>query len=161
TMMIVSGSRSVWFQAGGVGLVTASSFILTRARVSEKMRVMILPLALSLLIVALLLTTISGAQKAYEERNLNAATFSSATTERIVNMILPRSMFEASIGGAGIGTGTTGAAFYSSGIRAFTLAEGDWERNFLELGLFLGWIFIGLRIAFAFWLVSISFQAAP
>jgi hypothetical protein len=160
TMMMVSGSRSVWFQAAGIGLVTASSFVLTRGRVSEKLRVMILPLALSLLAVAILSTTISGAYKAYEERNLDAGTFSGSTTERIVNMILPKSMFEASIGGTGIGTGTTGAAAYSSGIRAFTLAEGDWDRNFLELGLFLGWIFVGLRIVFAFWLVSISFQAA-
>ena len=160
TMMMVSGSRSVWFQAAGIGLVTASSFVLTRARVSQKLRVMILPLALSLLAVAILSTTISGAYKAYEERNLNASTFSGTTTERIVNMILPESMFEASIGGTGIGTGTTGASAYSTGQRAFTLAEGDWDRNFLELGLFLGWIFIGLRIVFAFWLVSISFQAA-
>ena len=160
TMMMVSGSRAVWFQAAGIGLVTASSFVLTRARVSEKLRVMILPLALSLLAVALLSTTISGAYRAYEERNLNAGTFSSATTERIVNMILPQSMFEASIGGAGIGIGTTGAAAFSTGQRAFTLAEGDWDRNFIELGLFLGWIFVGLRIVFALWLVSIGFQAA-
>src|SRR5262249_40126546 len=160
-MMMVSGSRGIWFQAGGIGLVTASSFVLTRARVSEKLRAMIIPLALSLLAIVLLSTIISGAYRAYEERNLNAGTFSSATTQRIADMLLPRSMVEASVGGAGIGVGTTGAAAFATGERALTIAEGDWDRNFIELGLFFGWIFVGLRIVFAFWLMSIGFQAAP
>ena len=45
TMMIVSGSRGIWFQAAGVGLVAASSFFLTRAGISKRLRAIIVPLA--------------------------------------------------------------------------------------------------------------------
>jgi hypothetical protein len=68
-------------------------------------------------------------------------------------------MFEASIGGVGIGMGSTGVGAVISGQRSF-LAEGDWARNFLELGLLAGWIFVTLRITFALWLVSIGLHAA-
>jgi hypothetical protein len=160
TMMMVSGSRGIWFQAIGIGLVTASSFVLTRSRISEKLRGMVVPLALSLLTVALLSSILSGAYRAYEQRNIDAGTFSNATTERIVDLLLPRSMFEASIGGVGIGIGTTGAAAFSTGERALTVAEGDWDRNFIELGIVFGWVFVGLRIVFALWLAWIGFRSA-
>ena len=54
-------------------------------------------------------------------------------------------MFEASIGGEGIGIATTGAAAFATGQRELTLAENDWDRNFIELGIFVGWIFVALR----------------
>jgi hypothetical protein len=117
-------------------------------------------LAGGLLGVILFSTLFAGAYKAYELRNRHAQTFSSASTARIVNLFLPDSMFEASIGGAGIGIATTGAAAALTGNRALTLAEGDWDRNFVELGLFAGWIFVTLRITFALWLASISLRAA-
>jgi hypothetical protein len=84
--------------------------------------------------------------------------------------MLPQTMFEATISGAGIGLGTTGSAAYSadgnnqylqdSSGRRLTMGEGDWGRNFLELGLVLGWTFVALRIVFALWLVSIGVRAA-
>ena len=40
------------------------------------------------------------------------------------------------------------------------MAEGDWDRNFIELGLVVGWIFVALRIMFALWLLLISVRAA-
>jgi hypothetical protein len=158
-MMMVSGSRAIWFQAVGMSLVTAYSFFLSRARISKRLRAIIVPLAGILAVTALFSTLLPDAYRAYESRNENAGTFSSVSTQRIADMILPRSMFEASIGGAGIGTATTGAAALSTGQRELK-AEGDWSRNFIELGLFVGWIFVALRIMFAFWLVSISVRAA-
>src|SRR5262249_30937592 len=89
----------------------------------------------------------------------------------LVQMVLPPTMFEAPIGGVGIGLGTTGAAAadFSSGAvgsyrdssgRRLTFGEGDWDRNFMELGLVGGWVFVALRIVFALWLVSIGVRAA-
>ena len=44
--------------------------------------------------------------------------------------------------------------------RRLTMGEGDWDRNFIELGLVVGWIFVALRIVFALWLVLIGVRAA-
>ena len=88
----------------------------------------------------------AGVYKAYEQRNINARRFPSTTTERIIGMFLPHSMFEASIGGVGIGIGTTGAAAVLTGERAFTLAEGDLDRNFSNLVCLLvgfSWPYVG------------------
>ena len=111
-MIVVSGSRGIWFQAGGVGLVTASSFFLSRAGISKRWRAIILPLVGGL-VVAALLSALPGMEAAYESRNRTAGTFSSDTTDRIAGMLLPQNMFQAPIGGAGIGVGSTGAAAYS------------------------------------------------
>jgi hypothetical protein len=158
-MMMVSGSRAIWFQGVGVSLVTAYSFFLSRARISQRLRAIMVPLTAVLAVTVLFSTLLPGAYRAYERRNETAGTFSSGSIQRIAGMILPPSMFEASIGGAGIGTATTGAAAFSTGKRELT-AEGDWHRNFIELGLFGGWIFVALRIMFTLWLVSISVRAA-
>jgi hypothetical protein len=159
-MMIVSGSRGVWFQAAGIGMVAASSLFLTRAGIGTKLRGIMASLMSALLIAALFSTVFGGAYKAYEQRNASAQTFSGNTTERIIGMFLPGSMFEASVGGVGIGLGTTGASAVLTGRREFTVAESDLDRNFLELGLFSGWIFVALRWTFALWLVWISLLAA-
>jgi hypothetical protein len=159
-MMIVSGSRAVWFQAAGTGIVAASSLFLTRAGIGTRLRGIMVSLLAALLIAGLFSTVFGGAYKAYEERNRIANTFSGNTTERIIHTFLPNSMFEASIGGIGIGLGTTGIAATVKGWRTYGLAEGDLDRNFLELGLFCGWIFVALRWALALWLVLISLRAA-
>jgi hypothetical protein len=91
------------------------------------------------------------------QRNVDANTFSRGTVDRILSMFLPDA-FEASIGGEGIGTTATGAAVLISGKRALTY-EGDWDRNFTELGVFLGLIFVGLRVSFATWLGVIGLRA--
>ena len=46
-MMIVSGSRGIWFQAAGVSLVAASSFFLSRAGISKRLRAIIVTLGRS------------------------------------------------------------------------------------------------------------------
>jgi hypothetical protein len=160
-MMMVSGSRAIWFQAAGVSLAIAYSFFLSRVGISKRLRAFIVPLAGGLVVATLFSTLLPEAYKAYEQRNENAGTFSSRSTERIAQMILPRSMFEASIGGIGIGLASTGASAFKSttGTRSLTV-EGDWDRNFTELGIILGSIFVALRIMFALWLVSISVHAA-
>ena len=78
-------------------------------------------------------------------------------------MFLPNAMFEASVVGEGIGMGTMSASAALTGksnFTYFTMAEGDIDRNFLELGLFSGWIFVALRLTFAVWLAWISLRAA-
>jgi hypothetical protein len=163
TMMIVSGSRGAWFQAAGIGVVAASSFFLTRSGIVTKLRGIMISLTAALLIGALFSTVFGEAYKAYEQRNVEAKTFSGTTTERIRGLLLPKSMFEASLAGVGIGMGTISASAARTGqskFLRFTLAEGDLDRNFLELGLISGWIFVALRYAFAAWLVWISFRAA-
>ena len=59
-MMIVSGSRSIWFQAAGLSLVTAYSFFLSRASISNRLRAIILPLAGGLAVIALFSTLLPG-----------------------------------------------------------------------------------------------------
>jgi hypothetical protein len=163
TMMIVSGSRGAWFQAAGIGVVAASSFFLTRSGVVTKLRGIMISSTVALMIAALFSTVFGEALKAYEVRNAQARTFSGDTTERIRGLFLPKSMFEASLAGAGIGMGTISASAALTGqsrFLRFTLAEGDIDRNFLELGLISGWIFVALRYSFAAWLLWIGFRAA-
>jgi hypothetical protein len=168
-MIVVSGSRGIWFQAVGVGLVTASSFLISRGSITKRLRAITVPLA-GIFVIAALLVAVPGMYGAYQNRNRTAETFSGNTTARLVEMVMPPAMLEAPIVGLGIGQGTTGAAAYStnegmlqhadSSGRRLTMAEGDWDRNFTELGLIVGWIFVALRIVFAFWLVSIGVRAA-
>src|SRR5262249_47598218 len=146
-------------QAAGTGIVAASSLFLTRAGIGTRLRGIMVSLLAVLLIAGLFSTVFGEAYKAYEQRNLTANTFSNSTTERIIHMFLPNSMFEASIGGIGIGLGTTGTGAALKG-RQWYQREGDLDRNFLELGLFCGWIFVALRWAMALWLVLISLRAA-
>ncbi len=54
--------------------------------------------------------------------------------------------------GHGLGMGTNVGAVLSTGKLQFLLAEGEWERIVLESGLFLGLLYILLRILIAFWL---------
>jgi hypothetical protein len=168
-MMIVSGSRGLWFQAAGIGVVAMSSFFIGRVGLATKLRGVVVCLMAALLIGGLFSTVFGGAYQAYEDRNIAAHTFSYsgsgfsvATTDRIFSAFLPTSMFDATIVGVGIGMGTTGASAVQ-GIEswaALTVAENDLDRNFLELGLVLGWIFVALRLTFALWLVWISLLAA-
>jgi hypothetical protein len=165
-MMVVSGSRAAWFQAAVVGLVAASSLFLSRAKTSKRFRAIIMLLTGGLVVVALLLA-VPGIQAAYDSRNTSARTFSGETIERITQMVLPPTMFEASIGGIGIGRGSTGAAAYSNEAKRNAdasgrrfMAESDRDRNFLELGLVVGWILVALRIAFTLWLLLIALRAA-
>jgi hypothetical protein len=120
-------------------------------------------LTAALMIAALFSTVFGEAYKAYETRNVQAKTFSRSTAERIRGLFLPKSMFETTLVGAGIGMGTISASAALSGqskFLRFSLAEGDLDRNFLELGLISGWIFVALRYAFAAWLVWIGLRAA-
>jgi hypothetical protein len=168
TMMVVSGSRGVWLQAIGVGVVTTASFFLARASTSTRLRAIMMPL-LGGLVAAALLAALPGMEAAYESRNRTARTFSSVSVKRIVATLLPSQMFEAPIVGRGIGVGTTASAAYSakgpshyadaSG-RRLTMGETDWSRNFNELGLVVGSVFVAMRIVFALWLLLISVRAA-
>ncbi len=160
TMMVVSGSRGVWFQGAGIFVGALAAFFLTRARGSRRLRAAMVPLAAGILVAVLFTTVFTKAYDAFESRNRAARTFSNVTTERIVGMFLPRWMFESSIEGIGIGIATTGAAAFETGERALTHAESDWDRNFVELGLINGGVFVALRIAFSAWLVWLGFRAA-
>lgn len=55
--------------------------------------------------------------------------------------------------GCGLGMGTNAGAGIISGSRAFLLAEGEWARVVMESGPFLGFAFIGLRIAILIFLI--------
>ena len=62
--------------------------------------------------------------------------------------------------GYGTGMGSNVGAQRLSGDRFFVLGEGGWEVSLSELGLPLGLAFLIWRIAFGFWLSSLSIKAA-
>jgi hypothetical protein len=62
--------------------------------------------------------------------------------------------------GFGMGAGTIGAAFLTTGTAQFTLAEGELERVVLELGPAFGLAFILLRFAFTASLAAASLRAS-
>lgn len=159
-MMTVSGSRAVWILGLLVlGGVLASVFV-ARTNVAARARGVWLAALTAALTIVLFANIFTRALVAYEERNRVARTFSDATVERIVGMFVPRWMFEASLEGEGIGIALTGATAVLTGERKLTLAETDWDRNFVELGLLGGTAFVLLRITFSIWLVSVAFRAA-
>jgi len=59
----------------------------------------------------------------------------------------------------GYGIGWFGNAFASQTVFAL-YAEDDWSRNIFELGPVIGLLFIGLRIAFVFWLTKSAVRTA-
>lgn len=160
TMMVVSGSRAIWFLAAAVAIAALAGALLTRAGSSGRLRGAIMPVAAALVVLVLFTTVFARAYEAYGERNRSARTFSEATIHRMVGAFAPYWMFEAPVEGEGIGMATTGAAAIMTGERALTLAEADWDRNFVELGIIGGWVFVLLRIWFSIWLGWIGFRAA-
>jgi hypothetical protein len=62
--------------------------------------------------------------------------------------------------GHGTGMGSNVGAQRLSGDKVFVLGEGGWEVSLGELGLPLGLAFLFWRIAFGFWLSSLSIKAA-
>lgn len=159
-MMVVSGSRGIWMLGAATFLAVFGAAILARVDLAKRARAIGTAVLMAALVVGLFSTVLYRAWEAYEERNRAARTFSAAIVERITGMFLPGWMFEASLTGEGIGIATTGAAAAMTGERALTLAENDWDRNFVELGLIGGWLFVGLRVAFSAWLVWIGIRAA-
>lgn len=160
TMMVVSGERGVWFLAVAVGFGALAGSFLTRPGGTGRLRAAMVPAAAGFVVLVLFTALFARAYEAYQERNRVARTFSEATVERIVKGFVPYWMFEAPIEGEGIGVATTGAAAIMTGERALTLAETDWDRNFVELGIIGGWILVFLRIWFSIWLAWIGFRAA-
>ena len=66
----------------------------------------------------------------------------------------------AEITGAGLGFGTNaGAALMTSG-RSFMLAEGEWARVILEMGPYIGLVFLSMRLGLVLWLGAKCFNAA-
>jgi hypothetical protein len=61
--------------------------------------------------------------------------------------------------GHGLGMGTNAGAVLSTGKLQFLLAEGEWEKIFLESGLFLGLLFICLRILIVCWLGQLCIKS--
>jgi len=61
--------------------------------------------------------------------------------------------------GLGLGIGTNAGAGLLSGARGFLLSEGEWARVVMESGPFLGFAFIGLRLAILAYLVSKAWKA--
>ena len=62
--------------------------------------------------------------------------------------------------GYGTGFGSRAGSQRLTGKRQFLVGEGDWEVSLAELGLPLGLAFLFWRIAFGFWLSSLSIKAA-
>ena len=61
--------------------------------------------------------------------------------------------------GCGLGIGTNAGAGILTGSRTFLLAEGEWARAVMESGPFLGFAFIGLRIALLIYLCRCALGA--
>lgn len=159
-MMIVSGSRAIWMLGAATFAAVLGAALLGRAGIAERARAVLAGLLMAALVAMLFTTALVRAWQAYEERNRGALTFTDVTLERITSMFLPGWMFEATLEGEGIGFAMTGAAAIMTGERALTLAESDWDRNFVELGALGGWLFVGLRVAFSVWLGWIGLRAA-
>ena len=64
--------------------------------------------------------------------------------------------YDAPFFGVGLGVGTNVGAVLLSGKAQFLLAEGEWSRNFLESGPFLGGAFVLYRLALAAWIGAAS-----
>ncbi|MBC8065068.1 MAG: hypothetical protein H7Y17_09580, partial [Chlorobia bacterium] len=62
--------------------------------------------------------------------------------------------------GAGLGVGTNAGSALLSGKVTYLLAEGEWARMILEIGPFMGIIFILMRLGLAVWLFGRSLTAA-
>lgn len=68
------------------------------------------------------------------------------------------SLEKASLFGEGIGMGSNVAARLTTGRMGFTLAENEWAKCLLEMGLPLGLAFVGLRFLFAFALLRRTWE---
>lgn len=64
-----------------------------------------------------------------------------------------RSAVYAELTGAGLGVGTNAGAAMMGGERTFQLAETEWSRVVLELGSFLGIIYLIMRSGLVFWIL--------
>lgn len=70
-----------------------------------------------------------------------------------------RSASDAELTGAGLGLGTNAGAAMLGGGRQFLLAEGEWSRVVLELGPFIGIIYLIMRSGLVFWMLGQCMKA--
>lgn len=70
-----------------------------------------------------------------------------------------RAIGHAELTGAGLGVGTNAGSAMIGGDRSFLLAEGEWSRVVLELGSFLGIIYLVMRTGLVFWMLKHSLNA--
>ncbi len=154
TTLAVSGARSVFIYVicatvGGV----ASTFILKPGKIAWK-KVIIVP-ALVVSFAIGYVTFFPRAVAVMIERQMQAEVTENATVMRMlgsftaVTNVWPK----ISLIGAGIGVGTNGGAALSTGTISFLLAEDEWSRIVLEVGI-SGFLYIGYRIWLAFWLLK-------
>lgn len=146
TMIALSGSRTVFFLVALslLGLITAGMLI-HRLRA----RAIWIPAMLSVIGAVIFIFAFPTAFEAMSQRQADAAMQEGSTVTRAFSSfynfvdVLP----EAPNIGYGLGFGTGGGSSLATGLAQFTLAEDEWSRIILEIGPFLGFLYILFRVA--------------
>jgi hypothetical protein len=162
-MVPALGSRTVLFTLVALALFTLAAGISDAARVASLLKIAVV-LALALFIV-IQLPIFNDAVQTMAERWQQ-----SEKSEGGVQDVLGTRIFGVvGIGleaagntpllGRGIGMGSNFAAVSTTGEASFMLGESEWERVIPEFGPLAGLLFMGARVAFAFYIIMRAYRA--
>jgi hypothetical protein len=150
------GSRTELFLMTALGAFTLFSAMTNRAQLNNVLKIAAAVLLATFIVIQL--PFVREGISVMSERWQNAASAEGDVNEVLYTRIfrgLEESVENAGTTpmlGMGIGMGSNFGAIQSTGTATFTLGEGEWDRVVNEFGPILGFLFIGMRFAFAAYL---------
>jgi hypothetical protein len=148
--LLLSGSRTAFFMSGLVVLASFFGLLFTRSLRRKTTGIAIL-LVLVLSSVLLFTGPFSESLDALSTRFEQAEHGEGSAVRRAVAplFLFTDRILTAPIQGVGLGYGTTGGTYLTTGKAQLLLPEDEWSRVVMEVGPIFGLLYIGYRIVFA------------
>ena len=156
--LAVSGSRSAYGSCLIVFIfLISSSLILINKRKSAS--ILLFSIIAVVIAVGLFNAFFSEQIALLMERQSYATEQEGAISGRVAGIFTISTSNDIPYLGYGIGTGSVGGSYISTGSNNFALAESEWARIQLENGYFFGFLYIFFRILLAVYILKESLQA--
>lgn len=160
SMAVLTGSRSIYFLAGAIILVTSIGLITSRS--SSRSLTKILGIITFVAFAGLVLVSLfPDMLDAMAQRFQVAEAFEGSIWARAMSGVFAwvEPLFTAPMLGHGIGLGAPGVASFI-GLPALSYGEGDLQRNLNELGLLAGLAMLALRFISSAWMLRLALRLA-
>lgn len=160
SMAVLTGSRSIYFSAGAIIVVTSAGLITSRASsrsLTNILGILTFVAFIGLIFVSLFPDMLDAMAQRFERAEHLEGSIWNRVLEGVFAWVDP--LFNAPMLGHGIGLGAPGVASFLM-VPALSFGESDMERNLNELGLLAGLVMLGLRFGTSAWMLWIATRLA-